>query len=131
MPNNRICVVLILFQEIISTGKSYLIDIFINFLSSQTDTPVGDSNGIFTKRDMNGKIAQFPFKFADRSQCIQFLGSIDSVRNQFTKKNLMIAIQELFNDRENVLCCNPNITFLHNNVYFLIYRINILYNDVS
>ena len=31
----------------------------------------------------------------------------------------MVTVQKLFDDRENVLCCNPNITFLHNNVYFL------------
>ena len=26
---------------------------------------------------------------------------------------LLVRIQELFDDGENVLCCNPDITFLH------------------
>ncbi len=128
MPDNRIGIVLILFQEIIGTGKGYLIDILINFLSCQADTVIGNGNGILAKRNMNGKVTQFPFKFTDGSQCIQFLGSINSVRNQFAKKNFMIAIQELFYDRENVFCCNPNISFLHNNVYFLICLILLMYN---
>jgi type III restriction enzyme len=28
------------------------------------------------------------------------------------------SIQKLYNDRENVFCCNPNITFLHNTYIF-------------
>ncbi|MPM40800.1 hypothetical protein SDC9_87448 [bioreactor metagenome] len=36
----------------------------------------------------------------------------------------MVTVQKLFYDGENILRCNPNITFLHNNLYFLIINNN-------
>ncbi|EDY96319.1 hypothetical protein BACPLE_00755 [Phocaeicola plebeius DSM 17135] len=35
----------------------------------------------------------------------------------------MVAIQELLYDGEYVFCCNPDITFLHISLFFMIVRI--------
>lgn len=32
----------------------------------------------------------------------------------------MIAVQKLLDDGEDVLCCNPDITFLHISLFFMI-----------
>ena len=56
MTNNGIRIILIFFQEVIGTGESYLIDVFINFFGSQTNTAIGDGNCILIKRYMNGQI---------------------------------------------------------------------------
>ena len=47
VSNDGIRIVFIFFKEIVSSRKGNLVDIFINLFSSQTDTTIGDGNGVF------------------------------------------------------------------------------------
>ena len=92
-----------------------MVDVFVDLLSGHTESAVADGQrlGIFVELDVNRQVAELALEVALLRQCLQLLRSIDSVGDHFTQENLMIGIQELFDDGENVLCCNPNITFFH------------------
>ena len=121
MTDDGICIVFIFFKEIVGSRESNLINVFIDFLSRKSQTTVGNGNRVFIYFHLNGQVAQFSFKLAFRSKCLQLLSGIDRIGYQFAEKNFMIAIQEFLDDGENVLCCNPDITFLHN-----LYIINVI-----
>ena len=109
------CVVLVFFNELFCAGEGDLIDIFVDLFGSHTDTAVGDFDRIAIEADMYSQISQFSFELADRSQCFQLLCCINCVRYQFTKKNFVITIQKLFDDREDVLTRNTDVSlFCHN-----------------
>ena len=115
MPNDGIGIILIFIQEIRHTRERNLIDIFLNLLGRHTNTIIANRDGLcrLIQRDAHRQIAQFAFIIALLGQRFQLLCGINSVAHQLTQKYLMIRIEELFYHGEDILCRNPNITFLH------------------
>ena len=130
MSDNLWSIVLVLVQEIIGTGKSNLVDILFYFIGGHTNTIVAHSYslGILIYANSYLQLTQFTMKLTLTSQSLQFLCCIYGIAYNFTQKNLVIAIQELFNYGENVLCSNPNITLFHIVLYFF-YSSNCLIVD--
>ena len=115
MADDGGCVVLVFFNELFSAGEGDLVDIFVDLFGGHTDTAVGDFDRIVIETDMYGQISQFSFELTDGSQCFQLLRCINGVRYQFTKKNFVITIQKFFDDREDVLTRNTDVSlFCHN-----------------
>ena len=56
MADNGIGIFFVLLEEVICSRKSYLVDVFVNFLGSHTDAAVADGQcaGFFVKLDLNG-----------------------------------------------------------------------------
>ena len=115
--------ILILGQKLLGTREGYLIDITVDLLGRHTDTAIGDSKGLGRRidTDMYGQIAQLTAELALRGQRLEFLRSIHSVRNQLTKENLMIRIEEFFDDGEYVFRRHSDFTVFHRLSVFLIY----------
>ena len=62
---------------------------------------------------MHGEVAQLALEVALHGVCLELLGSVDGIGYQFAEENLMIAVEELFDDGEDVLGRNPNVTCFH------------------
>ena len=86
------------------------------FISSRghTNTLVTNGNGLFlfVEFDFYGKVAQFACEFTNRSKFFQFLGCIDRITHQLTKKDFMIGVKEFLNDWKNILGVNGDVAFL-------------------
>ena len=115
MADDVVGVVFILLQEVVDTRESNLVDILVNLLLGHTDTAVRDGDGtlVSIQRYMNGHVAQFTLKLTLLSQRLQLLCGIDSIRYHLTQENLMVTVEKLFDDGEDVLSSNPDVTFLH------------------
>ena len=94
MTDNGVSVFFVLSQEVVGSRKCYLIDVFINFFGSKTDTSIRDSDGtvFLISFYADSQIAQFALEIALCSQCFQLLSCIYCIRNQFAEEYLMIAI---------------------------------------
>ncbi len=73
MPN-QICTfhfTFIFFHEFLRARESNLVNVFVNFLSSHTDTTVDDAQGFFffIQLNVDGQIAELAFGFAQIGQC--------------------------------------------------------------
>jgi hypothetical protein len=64
-----------------------------------------------------GHIAQVVVELSCLRKDAQFVRCIHGIRNKLTKKDLVIGIQELFNDGENVLGLNVDLAFLHTDIF--------------
>ena len=76
MSDDRIGIIFIFSQKIVGAGESDLIDIFVDFLGSQSQTMVGNGNGFLVYLHLNGQVTEFAFKLSFGSQRLQFLGSV-------------------------------------------------------
>ena len=115
MTNDIVGVVLVLLKEVGNAREGNLIDIFVNLLLGHADTVVanGDSTFLGIQIHTYGEIVQFVSIFTFLLECLQFLCGVDCIRNHLTQENLLVAIEKLFDDGENILSCNPDVTFLH------------------
>ncbi len=115
MSDNCLSIIFIFFNKIFCTRKGNLIDIFINFLSRHPYAPVRNRQCffLFINADINFQLTQFAFELAHRSKRLQLLGSIYSIRHQFTQKNLVVTVQKFLNYGENIITGYPNTSFCH------------------
>ena len=116
MTDDGIGRILILVEEVCHAREGNLVDVLVYFLSCHSDTTVADGQCAFVsiERDMHGQVTQIPVEIAFFFQCLQLLGSVNGIAHHLAEENLMIRIEKLFDDGEDVLCRNPDITFLHN-----------------
>ena len=116
MSDDVVGIVLVLLKEVRHTREGNLIDILVNLLLSHADTVVANGDGTLVgiQAHADGQVAQLVFVVALFLEGLQLLRSIDGIRHHLTQENLLVAIEKLFDDGENVLGCNPNVTFLHN-----------------
>ena len=121
MADDVVGVVLIFLQEVVNAREGNLVDVLVNLLLGHTDTAVRDSDSSLVRIQcyVYGQVAEFVLELALLSQCLQLLRCVNSVANHLAQENLMIRVEELFDDGENVLGCNPDVTFLH--ILFILY----------
>ena len=76
---------------------------------------VGDGQraSLFVERYAHGEVAELALELAFLCQGLHLLCCVNSVGHHLTEENLVIRIEELFDYGEDVLCSNPDITFLH------------------
>ena len=94
MSDNVLSIIFVFFQKFLSTRKCNLIDVFVNFFGSHPNAAIryGQFFLLWINAYPDGQISKFAFELAHGCQCFKFLGSIHSVRNDFTQKNLVIGI---------------------------------------
>ena len=110
MSNDSRSIVFVLVEEFLGTRKGDLVDILVNLIGSHAYTIVAHSQrlGVLIDFDCNLEVIGLAIESIVVGQCFQFLYGIDSIGNQLSQENLMIAIEELFNYGENVGCSYPN-----------------------
>ena len=115
MSDNGRSVFLVFLQEVVGTGKGYLVDVLVNFLGGHTDTVIahGQCFCLRVNADTHLEFAHLALEVALHGQGLELLGGIDGVADNLAEKNLMVAVKKLLDDRENVLCGNSDISFLH------------------
>ena len=111
--------VFILVQEVVGAAKGYLVDVLVDLLLGHSDAAVADYQLFLVDFHLDGQVAQLALELAARRQGLQLLRGIYSIGNQFAKKNLVVRIEELFDDRENVLGLNIQIAIHRISFLFL------------
>ena len=120
MTDDRGGVVLVFLDELLRAREGDLVDILVNLLGRHTDTTIRDRDRTVVELHADCQVAHLALELANRGQCFQLLGRVDSVRHQLTQEDLMITIQEFLNDREYILRCYSNVS-LRAHIIFLFY----------
>ena len=98
-------VVLVLLNELLGTGEGNLVDVAVHLFGCHADAVVGDSECLFllVDEDAYTKVAEFAFGIAHRGEGLELLRGIDGVADEFAQEYLMVAVEELFDDGEDVV----------------------------
>ena len=122
MSDNGIGIILILVQEISHARKSNLVDVFVYFFCSHTQTVVADGDGLVVLIEHNPhcQVAQFSFELSLVCKCFQLLCGVNGVAHHFTQKDFMVRIKKLFDDGKNVFRSHSNVAFLYHNASVVI-----------
>ena len=115
MSDDGVGVVLVFVEEIVHAGECYLVDVLVYLLLGHAYTSVADGECAFVgiETHVHGEVAQFALEVATLCKGLELLCGIHGVRHHFTEENLMVGIEKLFYYGEDVLGCNPYISFLH------------------
>ena len=115
VANNCIRIVLIAFEEVGSAREGNLVDVLFNLLGRHTDTAVANRKclSLSIYLHLHGQVAKFATHLSARTECLQLLRSINGICHNFTKENLVVAIQEFLNHGENVLRRYSDLSFFH------------------
>ena len=73
----------------------------------------GDSLGVLVDADTNLQVAHLAFEVAFACQGLELLRGINGVADDFANEDFVVAIEKLFDDGEDVLGCNPNVSLFH------------------
>ena len=129
MPDNAgiFSRILIFLQKLFCSRKRDLVDIFFNLFAGHPNSLIFDSQRfrIFINFHFDDWVAIFHLCFTYCGEVFQFGCRICRVRNQLTKKNLVVAVKKLFNQWKNILhryintsCCHIYIIFCLQNFEF-------------
>ena len=115
VADDGIGVVLVLLQEVVGAREGNLVDILVNLLLGHAHAVVADGDGalLLVEADADGQVAHVAVEVALQLHGLQLLRGIDGVRHHLAEENLMVGIEKLFDDGEDVLGRNPDVTFLH------------------
>ncbi len=115
MADDGIGVILVLLKELFGTRKGNLVDVFVDFISSHSDTAVADSQGLGILVDFyaDGNVAQFAFVGSHARQGFELLDGIDCIRHDFTEENFLVAVKEFLDYGEDVVGRYPNVSGFH------------------
>ena len=100
-----IALVLIFLNEIRSTGKCDLVDIFFHFVGGHAQTVILEGQCLLLRihDDIHTSLIAFGQGiFSHHVQLFKLGYGITTVRDQLSVKNVVIGIQPLFNNRKNV-----------------------------
>ena len=111
MPDDLIliCLVLVLLQKTLRTGKGDLIDVGFYFVCGHTNSVIDKGQCLFFGVGNHINPVLLPFRrfiFAHQRKLFQFSNRITTIGNHFTDKNIVIRIQPLFNNRKNIFGSN-------------------------
>jgi hypothetical protein len=109
--------VLVFFQKFGCTGEGDLVEVAHDFLFRHTNTAVADNELFFFRAedDLDGGIANFAAHFAALGEYFEFGRSVNGVGNQFPQENLVVRVEEFFNNGKNILGLYGDSTCLHKN----------------
>ena len=105
--------VFVLIDELFGAGESYLVDVAVDLIGGHAYAVVGDGERFLTliNNDAYAQVAQVAFGIADGGEGFEFLCGVYGVGNQFTEEDLVVAVEEFFDDRKDVFRGYMNITF--------------------
>ena len=121
MADYAVGVFAVFLQKILCAGERYLIDVAVNLISIEADAVVGDckSAGFLVYLHSNLQRAKLTFEVAETGQSAQFLTCVYAIADQLAQKDFMIGIEELLDDRKNVVGGYTDFALCHNiNVFF-------------
>jgi len=106
---------LVFVHKFLGARKGHLVNIFIHLFGGHAHAFVRNGNGfiLFVEFDSNVEIAYFALRISDGCQGSKFARCIYRVANQLPEKDVVITVQELFNNGKDVLCMYPDRSFLH------------------
>ena len=115
MADDRVGRVLVFLEELLGSREGDLVDVFLDIVGVHADATVGDGEraGLFVNFDTDVKLAELALELAERSEGLQLLGGVDGVRHKFAEKNLVVAVEKLFDNGEDIFGSNPDFTFCH------------------
>ena len=115
MADDLRSIILVLVEEVISTAERNLVDILLDFVRSHAYATVAhsDSLGFFVEFHPYLEFAHIALKLALAGQCLELLGSIDSIAHNLTQEDFMVTVEKFLDNGENVFSSYPNVSLFH------------------
>ncbi len=108
-----ISLVAVLFDKLLSAGKSYLCDVFFNLIGCHTKTVIAYSKcfSVLVKYNVNTGLSSVVLGFTDRTEALILFNSIAAVGDHFSEENILIGIKPLFDYRKKIFRINSDLSF--------------------
>ena len=121
VSDDGVGIVLVLVEEVVCTTEGNLVDVLFYLVGCHTDTAVAHGNGLCFLVHTHGyfQLAQLALEIAFSCQGLQLLGGIHCIAYNLTDEDFVVAVEKLFDDGENILCCNPNVSLFHRWLSFI------------
>ena len=112
----RIHLALVFFHEFLRAGKGHLVDVFFYIFGSHADAAVDDADLflLLVHLHANRQVAHFAFELAQIGQVLQFVGGVHRVGDQLPQEDFVVAVEEFFDDGENILRGDIDFSSCHN-----------------
>ena len=104
-----VCLILILIQEILRTGKCDLVDILVYLFLGHTKSVIDKLHCLLFRVDNYFNLRFVSFRkliFSHHIQLFQLCDRITSVGYEFTYKDIMIGINPFLDNRKNIFAVN-------------------------
>ena len=102
-------VVLVFLDELLGAGEGDLVDVAIDLVGRHAHAAVGDDELAFLRADADREVAQLALELADGGQRLELLRGVDGVRDQLAEEDLVVAVEEFFDDGEDVFTGYANV----------------------
>ncbi len=111
--------VLVFLQEFPGRREGNLVDILVHFLLRHTDATVRDLDGLglVVHIHADGQVAQLTLEFAGSGEGLQLLGGIHRIGHDLAQEDIMVGIQEFFDDRKDIFRCHADFSFRHSYLF--------------
>ena len=111
MSDNLILIrlILVLVQEILSSGERNLVNIFLHLIRGHTDSVIDELNGLLVRIHANLNLILIILgqnRLSDQLQLLQLRDCVRTVGHQLAKENIMIRIQPLLYNRKYIFRIN-------------------------
>ena len=110
VANDGVAFLFVFFEEVFGAGERHLVDIALDLIGGHADAVVGDRErvGFAVDPDADGGFGALAAVTAHGGHA-PLANGIDAIAHQFPQKDLMAAVNGLFDDRENVLGVDLNL----------------------
>ena len=133
VSDDGVGVVLVLVQEVACSAEGNLVDVFLDFICCHAYTVVAHGDGLvfLVEGDSHLQVAHLTLEVAFPGQGLELLSGVYCIAHNLTDENLVVAVEKLFDDGEDVLCCNPNVTLFHCSIVMVFSFSNCRLTDIS
>ncbi len=106
--------VLVLLQKLSGAGERNLVDVLVHLFFRHANSVIDNLEGLgfLVQLDGDFQLAQFLLVVTAGGQRFHFLRGVHGIGHQFAEENLVVRIQELLDNRENVLGSYSNLSFV-------------------
>ena len=104
-----------LLHELGGSGEGDLVDVLVDFLLAHADSGIADGQrlGLAVEDDVHLGAVGVAFDFTNPDKGLALLCSVHGVGDELPQENLVVAIQELLDDRKDVFRLYVDLALLH------------------
>ena len=118
VPNHggRVYLAFVLLHKFFRAGEGHLVDVLVHLFGGHANASVYNADLLLFLIDLhaNGQVAQFAFELSQVGEVLDFIGGVNGVGNQFPQEDFVVAVEEFFDDGENVFRRNIDFSSRHN-----------------
>ena len=104
-----------LLHELRGSGEGDLVDVLVDLFFGHADAgiPDGQGLGVGVEQDVDLRAIGVALNLSDPNQGLALLGGVHGVGHELSQEDLVVAVEELFDDRKDVFRLYVDLALLH------------------